>query len=220
MDQPTKSIPLKLRLVNSGPLGEEKVLKSLLGPETQVQRMTLKGFGVYRQRPEDIKNDPHLRDVQGMLDAAWGDKPFLGAYTLEPQEGAIADVGYVDFDSPAELKAAHEHFAYWNFHDAKAPDRSIPNEERPKAWYRYKELFRDGDISYITEVVNVDRSPEDAEVAKSKLEPLDNNYRDEKGYQEMTDEMAVQAAQYREDLLKQKQDPELQPVQTSGELKG
>src|SRR5258708_6698693 len=117
--------PAKFRIALAGPMGEPKVLKSLLGPQTEVKQMTLQGFEVRRQPlpPENVWNI-----IKGFWDEAG--HPFGGAYSLVPKEGASALVGCVEFDSAAQLKPAAQKLGFWSFHNSKYP---------AEAWFQYKE---------------------------------------------------------------------------------
>lgn len=186
--------PTKFRLVNAGPMGEPKVIKALLGPQTQVSEITLGGFEVRRQpRPPE--------NVWRVIKKFWNDAghPYGGAYSLVPKEGAAAVVGCVEFDSPAQLKPAAQKLGFWSFHNAK---------DTKEAWFHYKEIQRVGDTSYITERVNAD---------PAMLESVAGNYRETREYRAFVEEMAKQANEYRESL--ESKNPELQSPPTSGESK-
>lgn len=186
--------PTKFRLVNAGPMGEAHVIKALLGSQTQVSEITLDGFEVRRQpRPPE--------NVWNVIKKFWDDKghPYGGAYSLVKKEGASAIVGCIEFDSPAQLKPAAQKLGLWSFHDAKSPK---------DAWFQYKEIYRDGDIAYITERVNAD---------PDTLEPVADNYRETLEYKAFVKEMAKQAIEYRESL--ESQNPESQSPSAQGESK-
>lgn len=187
------SAATKFLLVNAGPVGEPQVIKALLGPKTQVKEMTLDGFEVRRQpRPPE--------KVWNIIKEFWDDKghPYGGAYSLVPKEGAKVVVGCVEFDSPAELKPAAKMLGMWSFHNGGNPK---------EAWFQYKQLFRDGDISYITERVNADLAT---------LERVPANYKEDPKYKVFVGEMARQANGFRESM--ESKHPEVKSP-ASGELK-
>jgi hypothetical protein len=195
MDKPISPPPAKFRLVNTGPMGEPSVIKALLGPKTEVSEIVLEGFEVLKQP----KPPEH---VWSIIREYWDDagKPYGGGYTLAPKEGKRAVVGCVEFNSPADLKEAATLLGSWSFHDGKRP---------VEAWFQYKELFRNGDISYITERLNADTNT---------LEPAKDSYREDPTYQEFVAEMARQAAAFREDREKKKLEGQLNTA--TNELKG
>lgn len=176
-------------------MGEAKVIKALLGPQTQVSEITLDGFEVRRQpRPPE--------HIWRIIRKFWDDARHIygGAYSLAPKEGATAVAGYVEFNSPEELKQAAKKLSVWSFHDI------IENPEG--AWFHYKEIRRDGDTSYITERVNAD---------PATLESVAENYRETAEYKAFVEEMAKQANEYRESL--ESQNPESESPSASGESK-
>lgn len=166
--------PKIIRLVNAGPMGEPEVLRNLLGPQIKVTEITLPGLQVYRQAqpPEH---------VWSAMKEFWDDagKPYGGAFTLVPQEEASAVVGCIEFDSPAALKPVAQRLSFWSFHDGRNPQN---------AWFQYREIRREGDISYITERLNAD---------PSTLVPVEEGYRETSEYKAYVAEMARQAEEYR-----------------------
>src|SRR5438874_1234047 len=104
------------RLVIPGPVGEEKVLKALLGPEIQVTQLVLNNFQVLKQ--------PTLpKDVWNIMKPHWQDR-YKGAYTMDYQEGATARVGCIEFTSRQAFEKAAKMIGDWDFHDMN--------------WYRYE----------------------------------------------------------------------------------
>jgi hypothetical protein len=170
----------KIRVVLAGPVGEEPVLKNLLGENINVGRMKLNGFEVVKQTkpPEGVWND-----LKQYWDEADPPVIYKGAYSLNPNEGAAADVGYVEFDSPVELKPAARILGAWSEHDSRPVSRRT--EGRP--WFQYKELFRDGDTSYVSEVL----APETNKDTEIKRVP--DNYRDDPEYKEFAKVMTEQS---------------------------
>lgn len=172
-------------LVNAGTMGEESVLRALLGPDIKFSTITLNGFEVRRQSQPP-------KDVWGAIKKVWDDRgtAYPGAYGLVPVKGRQAVVGCVTFSSPEQVKEAVKLLDEWDFH----------NRKRPKdGWFRYQTIgIKDrADTVFLTEMLN-----------DSSLVPVADNYQEEQGYKDAVEEMERQAREFRESELQRIETPE------------
>src|SRR5689334_20350645 len=114
--QVTESSPAKFRLVNPGTMGEEKVLRSLLGDGILYTRETIEGYAVYKQDkpPSFVWDDIGMKKFWDEKEG--GGPHYGGAFTLVPEKGATAVVGVLEFPTLHGLREIADKLNFWSFH--------------------------------------------------------------------------------------------------------